>query len=82
MRLIKIAKEKNIKIILTSPEFSQKSAKFIAKKINGKVVSFSPLQYNIFDNILRVAKLLNEYRNRIIKFCSITVFYQVLFNII
>jgi len=61
MRLIKIAKEKNIKIIFTSPEFSQKSAKFIAQKIGGKVVSFSPLKYNIFENILKVAKLLNEY---------------------
>jgi len=61
MRLIKIAKEKNIKIIFTSPEFSQKSAKFIAQKIGGKVVSFSPLKYDIFENILKVAKLLNEY---------------------
>lgn len=61
MRLIKTAKKKNIKIVLTSPEFSQKSAKFIAEKINGKVVSFSPLEYNIFENILKVAKLLNEY---------------------
>jgi len=61
MKLIKTAKEKNIKVIFTSPEFSQKSAKFIAKKIDGKVVSFSPLEYNIFKNILKVAKLLNEY---------------------
>jgi len=61
MRLINTAKAKNIKIVLTSPEFSQKSAKFIAKKIDGKVVSFSPLEYNIFDNILKVSKLLNEY---------------------
>jgi len=61
MRLINTAKEKHIKMIFTSPEFSQKSAKFIAEKIDGKVVSFSPLKYNIFDNLLRVAKLLNEY---------------------
>lgn len=59
-RLINTAKEKNIKTILTSPEFSQKSSKFIAKKIDGKVIDFSPLKYNIFDNITRVAKLLNE----------------------
>jgi ABC-type Zn uptake system ZnuABC Zn-binding protein ZnuA len=61
MRLIKTAKEKNIKIVLTSPEFSQKSAKFIAQKIDGKVVSFSPLKYNILENLLEVSKVLNEY---------------------
>ena len=61
MRLINTAKEKNIKIILTSPEFSQKSAKFIANKIGGKVISFSPLKYNIFENLLEVSKILNEY---------------------
>jgi zinc transport system substrate-binding protein len=60
MRLIKTAKEKNIKIVLTSPEFSQKSAKFIAQKIDGKVVSFSPLKYNILENLLEVSKVLNE----------------------
>jgi len=61
MKLINIAKEKNIKVIFTSPEFSQKSAKFIAQKIGGKVISFSPLEYNIFENILKVAKVLNEF---------------------
>jgi len=60
-KIIKIAKQNNIKIIFTSPEFSKKSAQLIANKIGGKVISFSPLKYDILKNILNVAKIINEY---------------------
>jgi len=59
LKIIKIAKQNSIKIVLTSPEFSQKSAEFLAKKIGGKVVEFSALDYNIFRNLKRVIRILN-----------------------
>ena len=59
LKIIKIAKQNNIKIIFTSPEFSKKSANFLANKIGAKVIDFSALDYNIFDNLLKVAKYLN-----------------------
>ena len=60
-KIIKIAKQNNIKIVFTSPEFSKKSAQLIANKIGGKVISFSPLKYDILKNILNIAKIINEY---------------------
>ena len=60
LRIIKIAKQNNIKTIFTAPEFSHKEANFLATKIGAKVVEFSALKYNIFDNLLRVAKILND----------------------
>jgi len=60
LKIIKIAKQNNIKLVLTSPEFSKKSAKFLAQKIGGKVIDFSALDYDIFNNLKRVVKLLND----------------------
>jgi len=59
-RIIKIAKQNNIKIVFTSPEFSKKSAKFLAQKIGAKVVDFSALEYDIFKNLLKVSKVLHD----------------------
>ena len=47
LKIIKSAKENKIKTIITSPEFSDKAAKIIAKEINAKVVKISPLDENI-----------------------------------
>ena len=58
-KIVQIAKKNNIKVVFTSPEFSKKSAKFLANKIGAKVVNFSALQYNIFDNLIKVSKILN-----------------------
>jgi len=59
-RIIKIAKQNNIKVVFTSPEFSKKSAKFLAQNIGAKVVDFSALEYNVFKNLLKVSKILHD----------------------
>jgi zinc transport system substrate-binding protein len=60
LKIIKIAKKENIKIVFTAPEFSHKNAQFLANKIGGKVVKFSALEYNIIENLKKVIKILNE----------------------
>jgi len=59
LKVIQIAKQNNIKIVFTAPEFSKKSAKFLAQKIGAKVVSFSALKYDVFNNLIQVSKTLN-----------------------
>jgi len=61
LKIIKTAKQNNIKIIFTSPEFSKKSAKFLASKIDAKVIDFSALEYDIFKNLLKVSQILYDY---------------------
>lgn len=43
IRLIRYAKNKNIKVIFVQPEFSKKSAEVIARNIGAKVVALDPL---------------------------------------
>ena len=59
-KVIQLAKSNAIKTIFVAPEFSQKSAKFIAQKIGGKVVSISPLNENVIQNILTIAKAFSD----------------------
>jgi zinc transport system substrate-binding protein len=44
--IIKHAKKNNIRIILVQPQFSAKSARLLAKEINGKIVFADPLAEN------------------------------------
>ncbi len=60
LKIIKIAKQNHIKVIFTAPEFSHKEANFLANKIGAKVVEFSALKYDIFKNLLQVAKILHD----------------------
>jgi len=60
IKVINIAKQNNIKVVFTAPEFSQKSAKFLAQKIGAKVISFSALDYDIYKNLLKVSKILHD----------------------
>jgi zinc transport system substrate-binding protein len=59
LQIIKIAQKYGIHLILTAPEFSHKSANFLANKIGAKVVEFSALEYDIFKNLKMVIELLN-----------------------
>lgn len=52
LNLIKEVKEENIKVIFTSPEFSMKSAKIIAKESGIEVVPISPLSSNWAENLI------------------------------
>jgi len=60
VKILKFAKQQNVKAIFTQPEFSKKSANLIAKELNIKVVALSPLSRNIFKNLLEITKVLSE----------------------
>ena len=54
-KIIKEAREKNMKIIFVQPEFSQKSAQVIAKAIDGAVVVLDPLNPDYINNLKHIA---------------------------
>ncbi|WP_198305602.1 metal ABC transporter solute-binding protein, Zn/Mn family [Arcobacter vandammei] len=56
VKLITEAKEHNIKIVFTSPQFSKKSSEILAKQINGTVVTIDTLSENWSENLLNTAK--------------------------
>lgn len=56
VKIIEEAREENIKIIFTQPEFSDKSATIIAKESGAKVVKISPLSANWSQNLINMAK--------------------------
>ncbi len=58
LSLMKEAKQKGIKTIITSPEFSDKSAKIISNELNIKVLKISPLDVDICHNLKKIAKSL------------------------
>ncbi len=55
-RVIDFARKNNIHTIFTEPQFSQKSAHYIAKQINGNVVTIDPLSEKWDTNLLEIAK--------------------------
>jgi len=59
-RLIKKAREENVKVIFSSPQFSKKSAEVIAREINGKVVFIDPMSEDYINNLEYTAQLLQE----------------------
>ncbi|PID75507.1 MAG: cation ABC transporter substrate-binding protein [Deltaproteobacteria bacterium] len=54
--LIKHAREKGIHVIFTQPQFSEKSARLIAKEIGGRVVPLDPLAENWLENMKKVTE--------------------------
>ena len=58
-RIIKKAREDKIRVIFVEPQFNPKSARVIAKEINGAVLSIDPLSENYIENTEKtVEKLL------------------------
>ena len=53
--ILKRAKEKNIRAVLTSPQFSQKTAEVIAKEINAGLITTDALAKDYIENLHRVA---------------------------
>ena len=53
--VINEAKEENIKVIFTQPEFSDKSTQVIAKEMNINVKKISPLDTNWSENLINMA---------------------------
>jgi zinc transport system substrate-binding protein len=58
--LIAAAKAENITVIFAQPEFSTRSADYIASEIGGKVVLISPLAEDWLDNLRLVAATFAE----------------------
>jgi len=58
--LIKIAREKKIKVVITEPQFSPKTAKIIARAIDGKVVSIDPLSKDVIETARKLKEALSE----------------------
>ena len=56
VKLINQARKDKEKVVITEPEFSDKSAKLIAEELGIKVVKFSPLNPDWFDNLINMAK--------------------------
>ena len=54
--IIEEAKEEKVKVIFTQPEFSDKSAKIIAKEANVEVRKISPLNPMWSENLIKMAK--------------------------
>ena len=63
VELIKDAKEHNIKVVFVAPQFSQNSAKTIAKSINGKVIAIDTLSLDWNNSLIKTAEVIaNTYK--------------------
>lgn len=56
--LVKTARKYNIKAVLTSPQFSDRSAKILAGELGGKVLKIDPLAENWLDNMKKVGSVI------------------------
>jgi zinc transport system substrate-binding protein len=62
--LIELAKEKKVKTIFVQPQFSSKSARRIAKAIDGKIETLDALAYDYINNLVDIAqKLAGGFKN-------------------
>ncbi len=58
--LITEAKAEGIQVVFAQPEFSTRSAEYIAQEIDGKVILISPLAENWLENLRHVAETISE----------------------
>lgn len=58
MHLIKEARKKHVNAIFTQPEFSDTSARIIAKELGIPVIKVSPLASNWSENLINIAKII------------------------
>ena len=56
IKLIKLAKKENIKVVFIQPQFSTTMAETLAKQIKGKIVKVDPLAENWSENIINAAR--------------------------
>lgn len=61
--IIEEAAEENAQVIFAQPEFSTKTAEYIANEINGRVILISPLEENWLENLQKVANSFAEALN-------------------
>ena len=60
IRLIKEAREQDIRVVFVSPEYSSKSAESIAKEIGGKVVIIDPLARDFISNMRNIESAMKQ----------------------
>jgi zinc transport system substrate-binding protein len=60
VRLIKEAKEKDIRVVFVSPQYSTKSAESIAKEIGGQVVIIDPLAKDFIGNMRAIESAMKQ----------------------
>ena len=60
VNLVQKAREHNIKVVFTEPQFDARSARTIAEAIGGRVVRIDPLAKDYIDNMYRVLDELVE----------------------
>lgn len=58
IKTISEVKVKNIKVLITEPQVSQKSAQTIAKEIGAKICLVDPLRKNIIDNLNDITNII------------------------
>ena len=51
VKLIRLAREKNIKAVFVQSQFNNKTAKIIAKEIDAVVIELDPLAFNYIKNM-------------------------------
>lgn len=51
VKLIKIAKEKNVKTIFVQPQFNDRAAKTVANELNAEIMILDPLAFNYVENM-------------------------------
>ncbi len=56
IKMIKKAKEDNIKVVFVSAQFSQKTAKTISKNLNANIFTINPLSLDWNNNLLKIAE--------------------------
>jgi zinc transport system substrate-binding protein len=60
VRLIKEAKEQDIRVVFVSPQYSTKSAEVIAREIGGKVVIIDPLAKDFIENMRAIESAMKQ----------------------
>jgi len=59
-RIIDEAKEEDVRVIFAQPEFSSRTADYIAQEINGEVILISPLEENWLDNMKKISDIFSK----------------------
>ncbi|HZD42991.1 MAG TPA: zinc ABC transporter substrate-binding protein [Methanomicrobiales archaeon] len=59
-RLIRMARDDHIRVIIAEPEFSTKSANTIAGEVGGRVILLSPLEKNYTENMRQIATAIRD----------------------
>jgi len=62
--IIKMARDKGIKLIFIQKEFDTENARILAREINGKVVSIDPMAYEWKEQLIEITRLLKEYNSK------------------